>query len=156
MSIYTIVKFIANQKFNPMDEFSYPLVSRTLGKVLVPAKESTVKLDPFVHHNTFWVVKLLNETHEKHRGLVLADVLFETKPISLLPGMFSSKVQGHWVYLVLGDETPVKPYTVPKTVKHNFLYDPKGYSVVCIPYTEDQLELLKSNSNIRSIPDIPS
>jgi hypothetical protein len=156
MSIYTIVKFIANQKFNPMDEFSYPLVSRTLGKVLVPAKDSVVKLDPFVHHNTFWVVKLVNETHEKHRGLIIADVLFETKPISLLPGMFDPKVQGHWVYLVLGSDVPVKSYTIPKSIKHNFLYDPKGYSVVCIPYSEEQLESLKLDSSIRSIPEIPS
>ena len=144
--MYTVIKFIENNKYDSTNPNSFPLISRTLGKVVLPDRNSKV-LDPKSHNNTFWAVRLLAETYTIHKGVIVCEPMFQVMTTSLLPGMFTMEIKGHWVHLNLKSGTPLKPYAVPKSIKMKFLGDKeKGYSVVAIPYSEEQIQQLQEES----------
>jgi hypothetical protein len=138
--LYTIAKFIHNNL--NQGEFSL-LISRTLGKIVVPDKSCTILKHP-MHCNTFWVCKILSEIGKAHKGILLGEPLFPVITTTLLPGFFTVDYKDHWVYLNLKKDTPIKPYIVPKTIKNSFLKSDKDYSIVVIPYNEKQIHELKN------------
>jgi hypothetical protein len=143
--LFTIVKFIQNNKYDPRDIKSTPLISRTLGKILMPDKQYKVLEFP-IHCNTFWACRIISETDKAHKGILLGEPLFPVTSTTLLPGFFTVECRKHWVFLNLKWDTPIKPYIVPKTIKETFLQSSEGYSVVIVPYNEDQIVKFKKLS----------
>lgn len=142
--LYTICKFILNAKA----EAKYPLISRSLGKVVVPHCFSA-QLDPKKHNDSFWMVKILRETDMGNRGVIEVDPLYQITPICLLPGQYEVDQQGHWTLLRLSPDLPVRAYIVPQTIKQPFLKSssarPSISSVVCVPYAIEDLKFLPPN-----------
>lgn len=137
--MYTVVKFILNNKFDPNNPNSFPLISRTLGKIVLPDRHCPL-LKADLHNNTFWAVKLLAETYTSHKGVLVCEPMFQVETTSLLPGMFTHEVKDHWVFLNLKDGAPSKAFAVPKSIKMKYLNDQEnGYSIVVVPYTEEQI-----------------
>lgn len=135
--LYTICKFIRNNKQ------TYPMVSRSLGKIALPSSNSYIQLDPTRDNDTFWFVKILNEIGLENKGFIEVEPIQQVDPIPLIPGLFSSAVREHWVFLELITEVENKPFFAPFGIKHPFLQGEESKAVVCIPYVKESLAKFK-------------
>jgi hypothetical protein len=85
----------------------------------------------------------MTETGNLNKGIVEVEPLWIVNPISLILGIFEVKREEHWVYLMLKEGIQVEPFFIPQNVKKPFLTVEGGSSVVCIPYTEEQIYSLR-------------
>ena len=133
--MYTVCKFILNAK----SDTGYSLISRSLGKIAIPVGPV---LDSARHQDTFWMVKILNETGYCNRGVLEVEPLYQVAPTYLIAGQFEPRHDQHWVYLERLADLPVLPYMVPQTIKQPYLRRGSSCAVVCVPYTAEDLRLI--------------
>lgn len=141
MPVFTVCKFIKNTEGH---DNKFPFVSRTLGKIVIPTLND-LSVDLNETFETFWVTEIKGETKPANKGVIIGRPLFPVKAVPLASEMFTVVVENHWVYLRLIESTLRVPYYIPHTIKDPFIDKKSGGSVICVPYTIEDIRCWEKN-----------